>query len=72
MGFRPTQKNIKARLAQIKTPIRNLFLGGQWAAYGGGVPIATQTAVNASLLILRDRRPDAFKALKAVVDGTGV
>lgn len=72
MGFRPTQKNIKARLAQLKTPIRNLLLGGQWATYGGGVPIATQTAVNASLLILRDRRTDAFNALKAVVDRTGV
>ena len=70
MGFRPTQKNIRARLAQIKTPVKHLFLGGQWATYGGGVPIATQTAVNASLLILRDMRPEAFKHLKAVVDGT--
>jgi phytoene dehydrogenase-like protein len=69
MGFRPTQKNIRARLAQIKTPIRNLLLGGQWATYGGGVPIATQTAVNASLLILCDLRPEAFADLKAVVDG---
>ena len=69
MGFRPTQKNIRAGLAQIKTPIKRLLLGGQWAAYGGGVPIATKAAVNASLLILRDLRPDAFNDLKAVVDG---
>ncbi len=69
MGLRPTQKNIRAGLAQIKTPIKHLLLGGHWAAYGGGVPIATQTAVNASLLILRDLRPDTFTHLKAVVDG---
>ena len=69
MGLRPTSKNIRAGLAQIKTPIKRLLLGGQWAAYGGGVPIATKSAVNASLLILRDLRPDAFNTLKAVVDG---
>lgn len=69
MGHRPTRKNIRSRLARIQTPIRRLWLGGQWAEYGGGIPMATKAAVNASLLVLRELRPDAYSSLKAVVDG---
>jgi len=70
MGLRPTPRNIRSGLAQLTTPIKNLLLGSQWATVGGGVPIATKTAVNASLLILRERRPASFQILKHVVDGT--
>ena len=70
MGLRPTPRNIRAGLAQLTTPIKNLLLGSQWATVGGGVPIATKTAVNASLLILRELRPESFQVLKHVVDGT--
>lgn len=69
MGHRPTRKNIRSGLARIQTPIRRLWLGGQWAEYGGGIPMATKAAVNASLLVLRDMRPDAYSSLLAVVDG---
>lgn len=71
MGHRPTRKNIHAGLARMRTPIHRLWLGGQWAEYGGGVPMATKAAVNVSLMILKELRPDAFTALKTVVDGTG-
>jgi prolycopene isomerase len=70
MGLRPTPRNIRSGLAQLTTPIKNLLLGSQWATVGGGVPIATKTAVNASLLILRELRPASFQVLKHVVDGT--
>jgi len=70
MGLRPTPRNIRSGLAQLTTPIKNLLLGSQWATVGGGVPIATKTAVNASLLILRELRPESFQVLKHVVDGT--
>lgn len=70
MGHRPTKKNIHAGLARIGTPVKRLLLGGQWAEYGGGVPMATKAAVNASLIILRDLRPTDFEKLKRVVDGT--
>ena len=69
MGHKPTRKNIHANLARIQTPVKRLLLGGQWAEYGGGVPMATKAAVNASLTILRDLRPAEFEMLKAVVDG---
>jgi phytoene dehydrogenase-like protein/predicted nucleotide-binding protein (sugar kinase/HSP70/actin superfamily) len=69
MGHKPTRKNIHAYLARTETPVKRLLLGGQWAEYGGGVPMATKAAVNASLAILRDLRPAAFGDLKAVVDG---
>jgi phytoene dehydrogenase-like protein/predicted nucleotide-binding protein (sugar kinase/HSP70/actin superfamily) len=72
MGHKPTRNNIHAGLARLTTPVKRLLVGGQWAEYGGGVPMATKAAVNASLMILRDLRPDAFTALKTVVDGTGI
>ena len=70
MGHKPTRKNIQAGVARVATPIKRLLLGGQWAEYGGGVPMATKAAVNASLMILEDLRPPACKSLKEVVDGT--
>jgi prolycopene isomerase len=70
MGHKPTRKNIHAGVARVGTPIKRLLLGGQWAEYGGGVPMATKAAVNASLMILDDLRPPACKSLKEVVDGT--
>jgi prolycopene isomerase len=72
MGHKPTRQNIHAGLAHLTTPVKRLLLGGQWAEYGGGVPMATKAAVNSSLMILRELRPDAFSALKTVVDGTGI
>ena len=70
MGHKPSRRNIHAGVARVATPIKHLLLGGQWAEYGGGVPMATKAAVNASLRILRDLRPPAFESLKEVVDGT--
>ncbi len=71
MGHKPTKKNIHACLANLTTPVKRLLLGGQWAEYGGGVPMATKAAVNSSLMILREMRPAVFADLKTVVDGTG-
>jgi hypothetical protein len=42
MGQKPTMKNIAGRVAHYHTPVRNLFLGGHWAEYGGGIPIAVK------------------------------
>jgi len=68
MGARPTPMNIKNRLAHYRTPLKNLYLGGHWAEYGGGIPIAVKAATNASLLILREANPEGFRALKTVLD----
>lgn len=69
MGQRPTNKNIKNKIAHYRTPVENLLLGGHWAEYGGGVPIAVKSAVNTSLLILKEMDKTAFKELRDVVDG---
>lgn len=69
MGQRPTNKNIKNKVAHYRTPVENLLLGGHWAEYGGGVPIAVKSAVNTSLLILKEMDKTAFKELRDVVDG---
>jgi phytoene dehydrogenase-like protein len=69
MGFRPTYKNIKNKVAHISTPVSNLFIGGQWAALGGGVPIAVKAGVNSALLVIRKEKPEAFKILVDVIDG---
>ncbi|MEI6563254.1 MAG: acyl-CoA dehydratase activase-related protein [bacterium] len=69
MGTRPTGKNIRALVSRCKTPVKNLFVAGHWADYGGGVPVAMQTGANAALLILNERKHPARQALKALLDG---
>ena len=69
MGQRPTKKNIKNKIANYRTPVQNLLLGGHWAEYGGGVPMAVKSGVNTSLLILKEVNKTAFKELRDVVDG---
>lgn len=68
MGASPTDKNIKNKLAHYKTPVKNLFLGGHWAEYGGGMPMAVKAASNASLMILEEIKKDEFKKLRDVID----
>jgi prolycopene isomerase len=68
MGRSPTDRNIRARIAHYMTPVKGLLLGGHWAEYGGGIPMAIKAAANTSLLILRQAEPRAFKELCAVMD----
>ena len=69
MAAKATGKNIRRRVAHYKTPVKNLYLGGHWAEYGGGVPLAVRAGVNSALLILRDEKPAAFEQVKALLDG---
>jgi prolycopene isomerase len=68
MGTRPTGNNIRSRVGRYRLPIEGLFLGGQWAEYGGGVPLAAKAGANAALLILKGRKKDAYEILKRVLD----
>jgi len=70
MGVKPSTANIKARLAQMKTPVKNLFIGGHCAEYGGGVPIASRAGANASAFILKELKNPGFLNLKAVLDSS--
>ena len=69
MGARPGKKNMQLGVAHYKTPIRNLFLSGHWAELGGGVPIAVQSAINCSLLVLQNENKALFKLLADYTDG---
>jgi prolycopene isomerase len=69
MGASPSDKNIRNKLAQCRTPLKNLFLGGHWAVYGGGMPMAVKAAANASLLVLKQAGKPEFRKLCAVMDG---
>jgi prolycopene isomerase len=69
MGASPSDRNIKNKLAGLRTPLQNLFLGGHWAVYGGGMPMAVQAAANASLLVLQQLKNPAFARLCAIMDG---
>jgi prolycopene isomerase len=68
MGTSPTDKNIINRLAHYKTPVKNLFLGGHWAEYGGGIPMAVKAASNVSLMILEKTNKEEFRKLRDVMD----
>jgi prolycopene isomerase len=69
MGARASSKNIRAGLAHYHTPVENLLLGGQWAEYGGGVPVAVRAGTNAAAILLKKERPEAFAVLRDVLDG---
>lgn len=71
MGAKPGMKNMRAKIAHYKTPIKNLYIAGHWAEYGGGIPCTSISAVNTSLLILRKRNPEFFEKLKNVSDMKG-
>ena len=70
MGARATRENMRSKVAHYITPIRNLFVSGHWAEYGGGVPVAVRAGVNSALLVLQRTRPAAFELLCQVVDQT--
>lgn len=68
MGPRPGKKNMQSKVAKYKTPFKNVFLGGHWAELGGGVPIATKAAYNASLLVLKDANTQKYKELVQIME----
>lgn len=69
MGQKPGKKNMQANAASYKTPYKNLFQSGHWADLGGGILIAMKSAVNTSLMILKEEKPKHFKVLANYVDG---
>ena len=69
MGQRPGKKNMNKKVASYHTPVKNVFLSGHWADYGGGVPIAIKSAINTSLMILKQENKSVFKLLASYMDG---
>ena len=69
MGARPCKENMKAKVAHYKTPVGNLYLSGHWAELGGGIPIAVRSAVNSSLLVLKEYNKPSFNLLAKYIDG---
>ncbi|MCB9876567.1 MAG: NAD(P)/FAD-dependent oxidoreductase [Planctomycetes bacterium] len=70
MAAKATGKNIRGGVARYQTPVQNLLLGGHWAEYGGGVPVAVRAGANSALFVLKKERPRVFQALKHLLDGT--
>lgn len=68
MGPRPGKKNMQSKVARYKTPYKNVFLGGHWAELGGGVPIATKAAYNASLLVLKEANREKYDELVHIME----
>lgn len=68
MGARPGKANMQAKIAGHKTAVKNLWLGGHWAELGGGVPIAVKSGMNAALLVTKELKPKAYKAMAKYVD----
>lgn len=70
MGTRPGKINMQLKVAHYKTPIKNIIIGGHWAELGGGVPIAVKAAYNASMIVLKDYKPSAYKAMENYIKST--
>ncbi|MBK7860698.1 MAG: NAD(P)/FAD-dependent oxidoreductase [Archangiaceae bacterium] len=68
MAQRTTKANMKAKVAGYRTPVDRLLVGGQWAEYGGGVPMAVKAAANAAAIVLKQEKPQAFRQLCQVLD----
>jgi len=68
MGSRPGRENMKNKISHYRTPVKNLIIGGHWAELGGGVPIAAKAGANASLLILQNENPAAFRLLSGYMN----
>jgi len=68
MGARPGRENMKNKISHYRTPVKNLIIGGHWAELGGGVPIAAKAGANASLLILQNENPAAFRLLSGYMN----
>lgn len=69
MGARPGKKNMQAKVAHYRTPVKNLLLGGQWAELGGGVPIALKAGFNAALLVFKDDKPEVLDIYARYING---
>lgn len=69
MAQRPTRPNMRAKVAHYSTPVRNLLIGGHWAEYGGGVPVAVRAGMNSALIVLKRLRPEAYAVVRDVVEG---
>jgi len=69
MGQRPGKINMQNKVASHITEIDNLLVGGQWAELGGGIPIATRSAMNTMLIILRKKNKPMFKLMAKYFDG---
>ncbi len=68
LGVKPSGKNVRAKVAHYRTPVPNLFIGGHWAEYAGGVPMIVKSGANAALLILQKENVKAFEELRSVID----
>jgi prolycopene isomerase len=72
MAQRTSKKNMQMKVSGYKTPIDRLIIGGHWAEYGGGVPIAVKAAANATAIILKKESPARFRELCSVLDTDGI
>lgn len=70
-GAKPTRKNIHAGIAHYRTPVPHLLVGGHYGEYGGGVPMAMKAGTNASLLVLKELKTEAYHRLREVLHGEG-
>ncbi|MCD4742519.1 MAG: NAD(P)/FAD-dependent oxidoreductase [Desulfobacteraceae bacterium] len=70
MGIKPNKANIKSGLANMKTPVKNLLIGGHCAEYSGGVPMAAKAGANAAAYILKKMKHQGFMNIKAVLDNS--
>ena len=69
MGSRPCKENMQNKVTSHFTEIKKLFIGGQWAELGGGIPTTSRSSMNTFLIIMRKENKKKFKILTKYFDG---
>ena len=68
MGTRMSFRNMMSGLSGYRTPVPNLYIGGQWAELSGGVPTAMRAGANSAMIILKQESSSAFKEAEEMFD----
>jgi prolycopene isomerase len=64
MGTRMSFQNWLNGVSGYRSPIPNIYIGGQWAEWSGGVPTAVRAGANSAMLVLKQESKSAFEAAK--------
>jgi phytoene dehydrogenase-like protein len=68
MGTRMSFRNWMNGVSGYRSPFPNIYIGGQWAEWSGGVPTAIRAGANSAMLVLKRESKSAFEAAEEMFE----